>query len=450
MPRNIRLSSPIASYLLRLGDGLVIFISGLLALNIRKVLNLPIEFPVNLSGYYSLIAVGALLFATLSGSVYRSWRGAVMPAMLAKITGKWLLVVGIILLWLFIFKTSSEFSRVWFGVWVALGVCFLWLERLGLYFFLRILRLRGFNLRHVALIGSGSATKNLEQRISSSGWSGYSLVKVIPHTDKVELEKLTRSSVDEIWLALPLGNETAIRDTLHALRHSTASIRFAPDLFTLRLVNHGVSDILGIPMYDLSTSPITGINQFFKWCEDKILSILILLIISPIMLLLAIGVKLSSPGPVFYRQERVGLSGATFNMLKFRSMPVDTEKSGVQWGGSAVKATTSFGQFIRKTSLDELPQFLNVLKGDMSIVGPRPERPMFVEQFKEEIPDYMKKHLVKAGITGWAQVNGWRGDTDLATRIEYDLYYIENWSIGFDLKIILLTIFKGFVSKHAY
>jgi putative colanic acid biosynthesis UDP-glucose lipid carrier transferase len=436
--------------MLRLGDGLVILVSGLLALNIRQVLNLPIEFPSNLSGYYSLIAVGALLFSTLSGGVYRSWRGALMPAMLARITGRWLLVVGIILLWLFIFKTSSEFSRVWFGVWISLGIILLWIERLALYIILRTLRRRGFNLRHVAIIGSGSVAKNLEYRISSAGWSGYSLSKVIANTDKVELEKLAKDSVDEIWLALPLGNETIIKDILHALRHSTASIRFAPDLFTLRLVNHGVSDILGIPMYDLSTTPITGVNQFLKWCEDKILSSLILLLISPIMLILAIGVKLSSPGPVFYRQERIGLNGAKFNMLKFRSMPVDTEKSGVQWGGSAAKATSRFGQLIRKTSLDELPQFLNVLSGDMSIVGPRPERPMFVEQFKEEIPDYMKKHLVKAGITGWAQVNGWRGDTDLATRIEYDLYYIENWSIGLDLKIILLTIFKGFVSKHAY
>ena len=195
---------------------------------------------------------------------------------------------------------------------------------------------------------------------------------------------------------------------------------------------------------------MTGLNQLVKWLEDKVLSSLILLMISPLMLLLSLGVKLTSPGPVFYRQERVGLNSKPFHMLKFRSMPVDTEKSGVKWGGSAAKATTRFGQFIRKTSLDELPQFLNVLKGDMSIVGPRPERPMFVEQFKEEIPDYMKKHLVKAGITGWAQVHGWRGDTDLNTRIEYDLYYIENWSIWLDLKIIFLTVFKGFVNKNAY
>ncbi len=450
MASNNRLSSPAISYMLRIGDGLVILVSGLLALNIRKILNLPIEFPSNLSSYYSLIAVGALLFSTLSGRVYRSWRGTLILTMLTRIAGRWLLVVGIILLWLFIFKTSSEFSRVWFGVWVSLGIILLWIERLALYVFLRILRRRGFNLRYVAIIGSGLAARNLEQRISTSDWSGYSLLKVIASTDTVELEKLAKDSVDEIWLALPLGNGSAIRDTLHALRHSSASIRFAPDLFTLRLINHGVSAILGVPMYDLSTSPITGMNQFSKWFEDKLLSILILALMSPIMLVLAFGVKLSSPGPVFYRQERVGLNGTIFNMLKFRSMPVDVEKSGAKWGDSAKKVTTRFGQFIRNSSLDELPQFLNVLLGDMSIVGPRPERPMFVEQFKDEIPDYMKKHLVKAGITGWAQVNGWRGDTDLATRIEYDLYYIENWSIGFDLKIIFLTIFKGFINKHAH
>ena len=159
---------------------------------------------------------------------------------------------------------------------------------------------------------------------------------------------------------------------------------------------------------------------------------------------------MSSPGPILYRQERVGLNNQPFMMLKFRSMPVDTDQKGMAWGGSKDKVHTRFGRFIRKTSLDELPQFFNVLKGDMSIVGPRPERPQFVEQFKEEIPDYMRKHLVKAGITGWAQVNGWRGDTDLEARIEHDLYYIENWSIWFDLRIIALTLVRGFVHPNAY
>jgi putative colanic acid biosynthesis UDP-glucose lipid carrier transferase len=267
--------------------------------------------------------------------------------------------------------------------------------------------------------------------------------------DVAQLEALAIKPLDEIWVMLPLGDTQAIERTLHALRHSAASIRLVPDLLTLRLINHGVTEVMGVPMYDVFASPMTGTNRLLKWLEDKVLSLLILTLISPVMVVVALGVKLNSSGPVFYRQERVGLNNRPFNMLKFRSMPVDVEKDGVHWGGAAEKATTRFGQFIRKTSLDELPQFFNVLLGDMSIVGPRPERPMFVEQFKEEIPDYMKKHLVKAGITGWAQVHGWRGDTDLKTRIEFDLFYIENWSVWLDLKIIFLTVFKGFLNKNA-
>ena len=450
MKSRIRLSAPWVPYVVRAADGLAIVLAGYIALHIRRVLDLPIEFPSDLSGYYGLISVAALLFAALPAEVYRSWRGSQIPSMLAGVSVRWAGLVGVLLLWLFVFKASDDFSRVWFLLWTVMSLVLLWVERLCIYLFLRTLRRKGFNLRHVALVGSGAAAENIKKRLSAAGWSGYKIVLDVPRTDPGSLAALESAVVDEVWLALSFSEEQAIKDALHALRHSTASIRFAPDLFALRLVNHGMSDVLGMPMYDLSTSPMTGVNQLIKWLEDKLLSALILLLISPLMLVLALGVKLTSRGPVFYRQQRVGLNNQPFNMLKFRSMPVDIEKDGVRWGGSATKATTRFGQFIRKTSLDELPQFINVLKGDMSIVGPRPERPMFVEQFKEEIPDYMKKHLVKAGITGWAQVNGWRGDTDLKTRIEYDLYYIENWSLWFDIKIILLTIFKGFVNKHAY
>jgi len=169
------------------------------------------------------------------------------------------------------------------------------------------------------------------------------------------------------------------------------------------------------------------------------------------MIAIAIGVKLSSPGPVFYRQKRISWNSKPFMMLKFRTMPVDCEvNTGAVWAKKGECRATRFGSFLRRTSLDELPQFIDVLKGNMSIVGPRPERPVFVDKFKDEIPDYMKKHMVKAGITGWAQVNGWRGDTDLNKRIEYDLYYIENWSLWFDIKIIVRTLFTGFVHKNAY
>ena len=450
MNRSIRLSAPWVPYFVRLADASMILLAGVLALKIRLVLNVPIDFPVDLSGYYAMGTVAAILFAALPANIYRSWRAAQLPAMLSGVAGRWIAIVSLILLWLFVVKAANDFSRIWFVVWAFTALVLLWLERCAMYLFLRFLRRRGFNLRHIALVGDGPASKNIEQQLEMSGWSGYTIAFSIKHIDENSLGQLELAQVDEVWLALPLTDEIVIRKVLHALRHSTASIRFVPDLFALRLINHGVTDVLGIPMFDLSASPMTGVNQLLKWAEDKIVSILILLLISPIMLILAIGVKLSSPGPIFYRQERIGLNNKPFDMLKFRSMPVDTEVDGVKWGGSAAKATNPFGQFIRRTSLDELPQFLNVLIGDMSIVGPRPERPIFVEQFKEEIPDYMKKHLVKAGITGWAQVHGWRGDTDLKTRIEYDLFYIENWSLWLDFKIIVMTIFKGFVNKNAY
>jgi putative colanic acid biosynthesis UDP-glucose lipid carrier transferase len=237
---------------------------------------------------------------------------------------------------------------------------------------------------------------------------------------------------------------------MEGLKNSTANVRFVPDWLSYRLINHGVSEVLGIEMVDLYGTPMNGTNLLIKNIEDFVISFLAVVLLSPLFLLLAIMVKMSSPGPVFYRQKRVSWNGEHFEILKFRTMPVDNEKEEVIWGNSAQKTVSPLCHFIRKTSLDELPQFFNVLKGDMSVVGPRPERPEFVEKFKEEIPGYMKKHLVKAGITGWAQIHGWRGDTDLEARIEHDLFYIDNWSLLLDLKIIFYTPLRGFINENAY
>jgi putative colanic acid biosysnthesis UDP-glucose lipid carrier transferase len=451
MNPNVKSASPVAPYVVKLVDAVLILLAAYLALHARRVLDLPTEMPVKfIAGYDGLAVIGALLFSFFSGRVPISWRGAQMPAMLAKLTGRWFVVIGLLLLWLFAYKATQEFSRVWFVAWAMLAMLLLWSGRLLIYLVLRNLRLRGVGLRQVAFVGAEAAVASLQARMASAGWSGYVVHQAVNDThDMAQLEALASKPLDEIWVMLPLGDAQALERTLHALRHSAASIRLVPDLLTLRLINHGVTEIMGVPMYDVFASPMTGTNRLLKWLEDKVLSLLILILISPVMLAVALGVKLSSRGPVFYKQERVGLNNRSFYMLKFRSMPVDVEKNGVQWGGAAGKTTTRFGQFIRRTSLDELPQFLNVLMGDMSIVGPRPERPIFVEQFKDEIPDYMKKHMVKAGITGWAQVHGWRGDTDLKTRIEFDLFYIENWSIWLDLKIVFLTVFKGFMHKNA-
>ena len=436
--------------IIRLMDVATIIFSGWIALHLRLVFPLEAPFPEDLRSYYSLIASAGIVFLALSREVYRSWRGAALPFMLARVTSTWLLVILSLLLWLFITKASEDFSRFWFGLWASVGVIGLWLERLSAYWFLRQLRFRGLNLKHVALLGDGPSAKQIESRLKDAGWTGYHVKKRIKQPTDQDLHRLSKEKLDEIWLAIPLSETENIHRILRGLNHSSASIRFSPDWFTFRLINHGVSDLMGIPMLDLSASPLNGSSLVIKFLEDRIFSAIILILLSPLMLILAIGVKMSSKGPIFYRQERVGLNNQTFTMLKFRSMPQDTDQKNPSWGEAKGKVTTRFGRFIRKTSLDELPQFFNVLKGDMSIVGPRPERPQFVEQFKDEIPDYMRKHLVKAGITGWAQVNGWRGDTDLEARIEHDLYYIENWSIWFDLRIMALTVVRGFVNPNAY
>lgn len=459
---TLKSTHDILSLMVRVGDVMAVALAGILAYLWRFGLA---GFPMP-PRYSLLILLGALLLLVIFNGlgVYRSWRGGNLANMFGRVLIGWAAVLTSLLVILFMLKVSDTYSRLWLSTWALLVGSSLLAGRFALYGLLRWLRLRGKNHKRVVMVGQSEVARELLRRVRSSGWTGFDVVAVfddqassngtfdgIPlHHELVGLDGYLREhDVAEVWITLPLRDEARVRDVLHLLRHSTVNIRYVPDIFAFRLINHGVSEVAGMPMLDLSTTPMTGMNRLVKAVEDRLISLLILTLISPVMITLAIGVKLTSPGPVFYRQERVGWNGKPFMMLKFRSMPVDTEKNGVQWGNAQAKTNTWFGAFIRRTSLDELPQFLNVLKGDMSIVGPRPERTIFVEQFKDEIPNYMKKHLVKAGITGWAQVNGWRGDTDLAKRIEYDLYYIEHWSLWFDLKIILLTIFKGFVNQNA-
>jgi putative colanic acid biosysnthesis UDP-glucose lipid carrier transferase len=441
---HFRLSASLIPLALRGLDALMVVIGGLVALELRAFSEIGIQLPPDLRDYYSLILTGGLLFLLFSAEAHRSWRTTPVAATLLRVGSIWLLTVGLLLIWLFISKASESYSRLWFVYWSLFGVLLLWLERGLVHRLLRRFTKTALHLKSVALIGSGPSAKLIQTRIQEAEWTVYRIREIHPDADVAILERLSRQPPDEIWLSLPLSESDKIQQILYGLRHCAAPIRLSPDWLTFRLINHGISDVAGIPMIDLSASPLTGTSQVMKFLEDKILALLILLLVSPLMLLIALGVKLSSPGPVFYRQTRIGLNNRPFEMLKFRSMPADVEKGGIRWGAAGEKVKSPFGRFIRRTSLDELPQFINVLLGDMSIVGPRPERPEFVEQFKEEIPDYMRKHLVKAGITGWAQVNGWRGDTDLRPRIEHDLYYIENWTLGFDLRIILMTILRGF------
>jgi len=243
-----------------------------------------------------------------------------------------------------------------------------------------------------------------------------------------------------------------LRDILKMCDKEGVRIKIIPGYYEFLKLSASVEDLDGLPILTIRGVPLDSVlNRAIKRAFDILFSLTAILITSPIMIFIAIGVKLSSPGPIFFKQERVGLNNKTFNMLKFRSMRVeDPNKEKFQWTTENDPRKTKFGSFIRKTSLDELPQFFNVLFGDMTIVGPRPERPYWVNKFKEEIPEYMLRHYAKAGITGWAQVNGWRGDTSIEERIKCDNYYIQNWSLWFDIKIIFMTIFKGFINKNAY
>lgn len=258
--------------------------------------------------------------------------------------------------------------------------------------------------------------------------------------------------MDEIGITLSLSDYDRLEAIVNICEKSGVHTKFIPDYNSVIPSRPYLEDMDGLAVVNIRRVPLTNlVNKALKRIVDIFGALVAIILFSPIMLIAAIGVKVTSKGPLIFKQERVGLHNKSFQMYKFRSMevqPVEEEKKG--WTKKNDPRVTKIGRILRKTSIDELPQFFNVLKGDMSLIGPRPERPLFVEKFKEEIPRYMIKHQVRPGITGWAQVNGYRGDTSIRKRIEYDLYYIENWSMAFDFKILFLTFFKGFISKNAY
>jgi len=435
------------SYFIRVFDFLVINAIGLIAFWILQELRDP---NLDLQRYASLMVLASITYLIVINKTYRSWRGSNLILLFGRVATGVAKTWVLILVWLVFSKSTEMYSRIWLILWAFGSFFTLCGVRFVAYCLLNKYRAHGVNLRHIAIVGEGSTAEELMRRLQDAKWSGYRMQQNLNSIDPSALRNLARLPLNEIWIALPMGDAKQMQEVMDCLQTSTAVIRFVPDWFSFRLINHGVSEVLGVQMIDLYGTPMNGTNLFIKTVEDYLLASTILLMISPLMIALAIGVKINSPGPVFYRQERMGWNGDVFEILKFRTMPTDLESEEVVWGGSAQKSVTRFSKWLRSTSLDELPQFFNVLQGKMSIVGPRPERPMFVDKFKQEIPGYMKKHLVKAGITGWAQIHGWRGDTDLHTRIEHDLYYIENWSLWLDLKIILFTVFRGFVNRNAY
>jgi putative colanic acid biosysnthesis UDP-glucose lipid carrier transferase len=458
----LKANAPLFEWLIRLLDPLVAVLAGCLAY--RWYLDTWI-----LPERYLLALIGVALFCFALFPLLRLYapqRGVMLFEEAGRLVNAWLLIAAAWFGYLFLSKSGTEFSRAWSLYWIVFGVTLHFAFRAGIRLVLRDLRRRGYNQRHIVIVGAGHLGQDVARRLALTPWSGLSArgfydddptlagtrvegIAVRGPVDAVARD-LATESIDQVWIALPLRADARIRELLLQLRRYSVEVRLVPDIFNFALLNHSMTEVAGLPVINLTESPLSGVNRMIKGAEDFVLSLLLLILASPAMLLIAVGVALSSRGPVFYAQERVTWNGRRFMILKFRTMPVDVEAAtGPLWASPGEHRATPFGAFLRRSSLDELPQILNVLKGDMSLVGPRPERPEFVEQFRRQIPGYMQKHLVKAGITGWAQVNDLRGDTDLTRRIEYDLYYIDNWSLMFDLRILCLTLWHILTSRNA-
>lgn len=376
--------------------------------------------------------------------------------------------LGVMLILTILFITRQEhFSRqmtfIFYIINIILGVA----VRLGIHTLLRAMRKQGFNQKHILLIGYSQTAKGYIDRIRANPQWGYTIVgilddnivsgkeyrgvKILGRIANLEVI-LPENRLDEIAITLGLSEYNKLEHIVAECEKSGVHTKFIPDYMKIIPTKPYTEDLMGLPVINIRYVPLSNtFNSFVKRCVDIFGALVGIVLFSPIMLIVAVLIKATSKGPLIYKQDRVGLHNKPFKMYKFRSMVVQKETEEKKcWTTKGDARVTSVGKFIRKTSIDELPQFFNILKGDMSLIGPRPERPFFVEKFKEEIPRYMVKHQVRPGLTGWAQVNGYRGDTSIMKRIEYDLYYIENWTLGFDIKILFLTFFKGFVNKNAY
>jgi putative colanic acid biosynthesis UDP-glucose lipid carrier transferase len=360
------------------------------------------------------------------------------------------------------FLWSSPFSRRLQGVVLVVWPSMLILYRLLVRLFLRQARLHGRNLRSVAMIGAGRVAQKLFHSFRHQQWTGYRVEYFIddaragdtllgrPVRGPIRSSKkiLLRHEVDAVFIALPRHQIDQLETTMNELADLLVDVNVAPDLLGHLLLNHRIHQIGSMPVINLTHTPQAGLSGICKRAVDVIGSILLLILLGPLLLIIAAAIKLSGPGPILHRQKRASVGGQSFTILKFRSMkPDDEAESDPQWGTDQDNPRlTRLGRFLRKTSLDELPQLFNVLRGDMSLVGPRPEREEFIERFRQQFPRYMLRHHVKSGITGWAQVHGYRGRTSIRKRLQYDLDYINNWSLLLDLRILAMTLVRGFVN----
>jgi putative colanic acid biosysnthesis UDP-glucose lipid carrier transferase len=431
--------------------------------------------PQSMGPYYWLAAVLAVLAFVTAGELthlYSSWRVYAFRKEIAELAIVCASVGALLVTIAYLTKTSEHFSRVVMALWWSLSFSVLALLRFAVRLSLRAGRAKGRNVRTLAIAGAGDLARRVAERVLAAEWLGLKLVgfyddETRPGTvplsghpysvqgDIAVLVQLAKQgNVDYVYVALPLTNERRIADLIQDLSDTTASVFLVPDFFMFEMMNARWTEIEGMPVVSVFDTPFLGVDGWLKRLEDIALASVILVLALPLMLVISAGVRLSSPGPVLFKQRRYGLSGKIVEVWKFRTMTVLEDGDDVPQARNADPRVTRLGAFLRRTSLDELPQFVNVLQGHMSVVGPRPHAVAHNEQYRKLVSGYMLRHKVKPGITGWAQVNGWRGETDtvekMRRRIEHDLYYIRNWSVWLDLKIVLLTLARGFTNPAAY
>ena len=458
-------------------DGLVVAVSFLLAWAIKFLTPLAESTPgvtaLSAETYFRTLYFIVPGYLILYGiyNLYSSKRSSRIRVEVAGIFKANTVGIGLVMISFFMLSTSVDdvvdFSRTLILLFYVINMILTFLYRMLVRKFLYFIRRKGNNLKHVILVGYSRAAEAYLDRIASNPQWGYVVhgilddhvprgtlyrgVKVLGSLGNLEYI-LPENKMDEIAITLSLEDYDSLEHIVDLCERAGVHTKFIPDYGSLFPSRPYTEDLMGLPVINIRYVPLSNTwNALMKRLVDIFGSIFCIILFSPVMLFAAIGTRVTSKGPIIYRQTRIGLHSKPFTMYKFRTMRVQSaeeEKKG--WTIPGDDRVTKFGSFLRRTSIDEMPQFFNVLAGKMSLVGPRPERPQFVDKFREEIPRYMVKHQVRPGITGWAQINGYRGDTSIRKRIEHDIYYIENWSLGFDFRILFLTVFKGFINKNAY
>ncbi len=373
-------------------------------------------------------------------------------------------VLVLLLIAALFYRRDPYKSRLVIAMFLALNAAGMALARRAGWCVIHALRGRGFNRSPAIIVGGGRLAQKVAAMLKANCWTGLEPVGFVDDQPSravhgIELlgnldelaTIIVRQRAAYVFIALPLERYTAMQSVMRQLADVPVDVRLVPDVPNLAAMSLTATELGGLPIVGLRANPHDGLARVVKRVMDCSIAAVGLIVLAPLLLLVAALIKLTSRGPVIYRQERAGLGGEPFEMLKFRTMRVDAERnSGPVWTAANDPRRTVLGSFLRRTSLDELPQLINVLRGEMSIVGPRPERPVFIEEFRDAVPHYMLRHAVKAGITGWAQVHGWRGNTSLRKRVQYDLHYIAHWTPWLDLRIMFLTLLRGMIGRNAY